>query len=155
ITSVRNDETVVYDTTTGKRVCRLPVSPVVISPDGNTAAGFEPAAKQDPNRQVVALWDLETGKVVRKLGTVLTQGRNDAGLCFSPDGKELAAWNHTGTIQILVCDGTKPVHEFALSIGRGGVCQLAWPRANRLVAVVWKFGLVSCDPATGKQIDYR
>ena len=135
--------TVVYDANTGAVVSRIPV-PVAVAPNGKSVVGVTGHGR-------VTVWDLETGEVVRAIGTLPTSGGT---VCFSPNGEEVAICNRTGTVYVAVLDGKAPVREIVVPGQDGGILRLAWPRADRLIAV-WYNGFASHDPASGRQVDRK
>lgn len=91
-----------WEASTGRELPRLPIDPpgfphggqftgLAVSPDGSTLAIPESAGLEAGT--TVALWSLKTGKKTRLLS--LPSGQSDGSqchtICFSPDGKYLAA----------------------------------------------------------------
>jgi RNA polymerase sigma factor (sigma-70 family) len=84
----------VWDTDTGKEICRMdvghPVEGIAVSPDGKTlaAAGWDVVS-------TVSVWATDTGKELHRFRLPLGVGQ----VAFAPDGKTLAAvedWNDDG-----------------------------------------------------------
>jgi WD40 repeat protein len=95
---------VLYDIASGKTVRTLltgqvsAISVLAFSPDGRSIAITETPTNGGPhNKDAVHLFDVETGKLLRKI-----QGHNGwiAAIAFSPDGKKLATggWDCTALV---------------------------------------------------------
>ncbi|MBI3865843.1 MAG: PD40 domain-containing protein [Planctomycetia bacterium] len=87
----------VWESATGKKICELDCkpnqtnwAPLAVSPDGKFVAGCL-------DREVIALWDASTGKLVAQLAG----HRGDiSSLCFSPDGQSLVSASADTTILV-------------------------------------------------------
>ncbi len=115
-----------------------------ISPDGKTVAGVTCYGE-------VGVWDLDTGREVRKLGKL--EGsiiRPLSGACYSPDGASVAACGDDPAVYVAPLDGSRPLRRILVEGGRG-VCSVFWPRPDRLVAL-WSDGLAALDPTTGREL---
>jgi WD40 repeat protein len=84
------------------------LAPIVVgtpafSPDGKRLAAFS-------SRDVLYVWDVATGKPVRRF-TGLKQGeRLSNNITWSPDGKTLAQWSNDGVISFLDPETGKELH---------------------------------------------
>ncbi len=137
-------QTVVFDTSTGAVLVRVPV-PLTVAPDGKVGVGFA-------DKEQLTVWNLETGKAVRVIGTISPSNRTEC--CFSPDGAQVAVCNWSGTVYVAPVAGTAPVRVIAVPGHDNGIINVVWPRADRLIAI-WYSGFASHDPATGKQLDRK
>jgi WD40 repeat protein len=150
ITTADYNRVVVYATETGNSVARFDVSGghvsnLAIGPGGKTVAG------RHPDRRLT-IWDTESGQPVRQF--MAYPGER---ICFSPDGKQIAACLSKEVVWFGPTDGSGPGREIAVPGGeQNGLWKVVWPRADRLVAL-GHGGLTTYDPATVRQVarDFR
>jgi RNA polymerase sigma factor (sigma-70 family) len=115
----------IWDAATGKEVRRLRgqkhvVEALAFSPDGRTlaSAGGSSGPATDPDfADALLLWDVTTGKVVRRLaGTPARKTgayRHVRGLAFSPDGKTLVTGESDHPIVLYETTTGRARHELA------------------------------------------
>jgi WD40 repeat protein len=87
----REDGAHLLDFITGKKILQIDKLP---KPSREPSLAFAPGSKllaTSGENGTIALWDLRTGKEVRRLGTPAEGAKATAR--FSPDGKVLAAWS--------------------------------------------------------------
>ncbi|XVU30277.1 hypothetical protein ACQPZJ_25270 [Actinoplanes sp. CA-054009] len=89
-----------------------PLSGLAVSPDGATVAAG------DANNQVI-VWDLGTGKIVRRLG-VVDPNQYVARVAYLPGGTMVAAASSDGTVRLFGPGSDKPVR----TLGRAGASPL-------------------------------
>ena len=128
----------VWRTDTGASVFTLShahqVSKAVISPDGSTVATGSCATETNGNctEGAVWLWDLPTGKLLRKLGGFSTMVDN---LTYLADGTALIVASRDGTLRVYntsnIVSGYSPVLDIAVP---GGISALAVSPDGTLLA---------------------
>jgi WD40 repeat protein len=118
-----------------------------ISPDGKSVVGLTCYAGH------LKVWDFNTGRELRTLGPAPAPSMNPfGGVCFSPDGKRVAAWADQRAVHVAPIDGSGPVVGYSLDRTGEGVTFAVWPEPNRLVCGRYPAGVV-IDPATGRELE--
>jgi WD40 repeat protein len=142
-----------WDPATGKRIRRLEGEKhgwaIACSPDGQfLATGGEEALQ---------LWDVGAGQ---KVWQTKAPEKGISAVTFSPDGKTLAAGDHTGTVHLVAPADGKEARRWAAH-PRGareaayfrGVNALAWSPGGKVFASAGDDGLIALwDFQTGKKI---
>jgi WD40 repeat protein len=106
------------------------VSKAVISPDGSTVATgtCATAVNGDCTEGAVWLWDLPTGKLLKKLGGFPTMVES---LAFSADGSALIVSSRDGTLRVYDTSNYQSVFEV---VAQGGIETLALSPDSGLLA---------------------
>jgi WD40 repeat protein len=126
---------------------RYDLPALTISPDGRTVAGVDSAR--------VRVWDFDTGREVRMLARVARFAHQVAGgVCFSPDGTQVAVGTDDRAVHVGPADGNRPLRRIDVDHKGRGVRSVFWPRPDRLVAL-WYDGLAAIDPEADRVIDVR
>ncbi|VTT98102.1 wd40 repeat-containing protein : WD-40 repeat protein OS=Accumulibacter phosphatis (strain UW-1) GN=CAP2UW1_2609 PE=4 SV=1: WD40 [Gemmataceae bacterium] len=119
---------------------------LAVSPVGSRVAGMF------PNGDVV-LWDLGTGRELRRLGRF--DGvwfRDMSGVCFSPDGARVAAWRDRRAVFVAATEGHESGATVPLDCNDRSVFWAAWSHPERLVCGSHG-GLCTLDVASGRVLD--
>src|SRR5262249_2206254 len=98
----------------------------------------------------VAVWDLETGRLLRKCGPC----RNTQYPAFSPDGTQLAAFGPRLTLWHGPVDGSAPGRDYDFPPASNELNPAVWRRADRLV-IYGSGGAMTFDPQTGREVVRR
>ena len=151
----RGPDVLVYDPATGEKKVEIADAArwhIALSPNGRTLAGL--------GSDRFSLWSTDTGRLTRDLGGVPPFG-GCGGVCFSPDGKSVAALirsNRTSHVVIAPVDGSTEaatritvLPPVSLTLRDYYDRWLHWPRENRLI-FAWDDTYIVIDPATGKEI---
>ena len=127
------------------------------SPDGKllASAGTELMAASSANVEPghsVRVWDVATGK---DRGFLVTQKGTFPGVCFSPDGKSIAAADKNGDVRLFDPATLKPRDGFAFKT-TGGVSALHFSVDGKRLAIGTSVSMAGkvqlVDAATGKEI---
>jgi WD40 repeat protein len=112
--------------------------------------GNEPREKQAEINQTVQLWDVTTGKELRKVRTEGSWG-GLAGAAFSPDGKQMALALSTGGFVVIDVAGGKELRHVAGRRNSGA--SLAYSPDGKVLAAAALDGTVQTwDAATGQRL---
>ena len=149
----QEDQTIrLWDLATGAERRRFSVSPpephdrhpnkridhLAFSPNGKLLACC--GSSQD-----ISLWDLSTGKDIRRL----SGGNYVYRVAFSPDGKMLASGSYPGLYRLWDLNTFQPVREF--SSGRVATTCVAFSQDGRTLATSAGPGICLWDVPTGKE----
>jgi WD40 repeat protein len=120
----------------------------VFSPDGKTLAVSSAAASQ------IALWDVDTGKELRRLDGVRVVGPV---LTFSPNGKSLAGKGADGAVHIWGAASGKDLRRFDLPLARlivapGGGSPLAFSPDGKTLAAAHGLAIHLWDVEADKEL---
>jgi WD40 repeat protein/tRNA A-37 threonylcarbamoyl transferase component Bud32 len=136
----------VWDSATGKRLLGLHNSGVV------TSVAFAPVGSrlaictQSPSR--VSLWDLEGSRGIQTLRGLTCQASR---VCFSADGRQLAALTPNGLVALWQLDGGRLRHLLTVPHGDADQAALAFsPGGERLACVVGREAIL-WETAGGKR----
>jgi WD40 repeat protein len=121
-----------------------PVDSIAISPDGRLLA----SAHGD---QTVSLWEIKSGKHVRKLPAEQTIATGSQAVVFAPDGKVLATAGFTdGNVQLW--DITTGIRIRSFGIGRDMIYSLAYAPDGKTIATTDGYFVRLWEVATGRQL---
>jgi WD40 repeat protein len=112
-----------------------------VSPDGKTLAGIVGGD--------VLVWD-RAARAPRALGAIPNWNKFSGGICFSPDGTQIAAARSRGAFFLAPVNGNAPLQRVPVKCNDEDVLAVFWQQPNRVVAL-WRRGLVAFDPTTGAE----
>ena len=143
----------VWEVRTGKELKTfknvfLDLSAMAISPDGKTVL----TGASDSHAFSLRLWDLSTGRELRKMGGDVAVGGNS--VAFSPDGRYLLAEAPCGTLRLFDIWDAKEVMTYKEKDSDSGVNLLTFSPDGRyfLAARGWDKAIDVWDVSSGKRI---
>src|SRR5262249_36691593 len=147
-----------WDLTNGQRLHRLEghtgqVSAVAFSPDGRRALSankhqFKDGLDIHAADYQLRLWDLETGKELRRF---VGHAHPVLGVAFSPDGRQALSCGVDATIRSWDVETGKELHRFVGHTGPVTAVAFA-PDGRRAVSGSHDGTVRLWDPATGKEV---
>ena len=105
LVSAGHQAILLWDVKTGKRLHKFGTfaTCVALSPDGKTLA-----ANSDEKEDVINLWDINSGRQIRKI-TLLSGARS---IAFHPEGKRIISGDASGNLQTCDLDSGKALSSF-------------------------------------------
>ncbi len=125
---------------------------VCLSADGKMLAtwgqSFPRANDRTAFNQVIQLWDVTTGKELRRL---TIEGYTTSNVAFSPDGKQLAAVEAGAMLSLWDPTSGKLLRRHAMRNGSGAILRYS-PDGKTLLVSAPEGVFQSWDPASGKRL---